>query len=96
MALVLPFRLIIAALVVQFVREAVAASGIAAGAMTVADGIVIHPAIIANETVLAGAMIAIVIATAYTSSRAVAARTTRRKEQRFRCSFSSDGLSLRT
>lgn len=80
MVLVLPSRLIIAALVVRFVREAVAASGIAAGAMTVAGGIVIHPVIIANATVLAGAMIATVIVTAYTSSRAVAARTTKEEK----------------
>lgn len=80
MALVLPFRLIIAALVVQFAREAVAVSGIAAGAMIVAGGIVIHPVIIVNATVLAGAMIAIAIVTAYISSRDVVARTTKEEK----------------
>ncbi len=95
MALVLPFRLIIAALAVRFAREAAAVYGIAAGAMIVAGGFVIHPVIIANATVIAGAMIVIAIVIAYTSSHAVVARITKeRKEQLFRCSFSSGRLGL--
>jgi len=97
MALVLPFRLIIAVPVVRFARETVAVSGIAAGAMIVVGGTVIRPVIIVNATVIAGATIVIVIVTGSTSSLVGAARITneRKKEQLFRCSFSSGRLGLR-
>ena len=97
MALVLPFRLIIAVPVVRFARETVAVSGIAAGVMIVVGGTVIRPVIIVSATVIAGATIVIVIVTGSTSSLVGAARITneRKKEQLFRCSFSSGRLGLR-